>query len=197
MQDIPRKRTVAVYCGSSPGASPLFGEIASRFGTWLGQNGFNVVYGGSSVGLMGRVSRAALDAGAEVIGVEPQFFIDAGVEQHDLSELRIVRTMSERKAAMIAEAREFVALPGGVGTLEEISEIMARIHLHLDRENRIDPSYLLHCYLLNLNGFYDGLRELLDTMLDTGFMIPDTYERIHFPNALESLQEQLLQRAPQ
>ncbi len=194
MQDKSRKRTVAVYCGSSPGTSPLFGEVASQFGTWLGQNGFNVVYGGSSVGLMGLVSRAALDAGAEVLGVEPQFFIDAGVEQHDLSELRIVRTMSERKAAMIAEADEFIALPGGVGTLEEISEIMARIHLYLDRENHINPSYSLHCYLLNLEGFYEGLKSLLNTMLDTGFMIPDTYERIHFPNSLKSLQKQLLQR---
>lgn len=143
---------------------------------------------------MGRVSRAALDAGAEVVGVEPQFFIDAGVEQHNLSKLHVVQTMGERKAAMIAQADEFVALPGGVGTLEEISEIMARMHLHLDRDNQIRPGYSLHCYLLNLEGFYEGLKELLNTMLKKGFMIPETYERIHFPQTLQSLQDELLQR---
>ena len=120
---------IAVYCGSSPLALPHLKEAARTLGAWIGRSGNALVYGGSSIGLMGEVSASALAAGAEVYGVEPQFFIDAGVAQHDLTRLHVVETMEERKALMIELADVFVALPGGVGTLEEISEIMSRIRL--------------------------------------------------------------------
>lgn len=102
-----------------------------NWGAWIGDSGNTLVYGGSSVGLMGLISRVVLEHGGEVYGVEPQFFTDAGVEQQDLTELYVVENMSERKAKMIELGDVFVALPGGVGTLEEISEIMSRIRLHL------------------------------------------------------------------
>lgn len=187
-----KKPTIAVYCGSNNGARSQFTEVAKKFGAWLGEQDFNVVYGGSSVGLMGCVSREAMAHGAHVIGVEPQFFIDAGVEQHDLDELIVVNTMGERKARMIELADAYVALPGGVGTLEEISEIMARVHLQLNTQNHIDTTYRLHCHLLNLEGFYDGLRMQLKTMLNNGFVQQDTFNRIHFPTSLQKLQEDLL-----
>lgn len=190
------KTSVAVYCGSHFGVHPEYKYDAQAFGTWLGAHNYDMVYGGSSVGLMGLVSRAAMDAGARVVGVEPQFFIDQGVAQHDLDELIVVDTIGERKAAMIEHADAFVALPGGVGTLEEISEIMVRVHLRISKENRIDPGLLAHCFLLNANGFFDGLKLQLETMLHKGFMLKETFERIHFCDSLEELCEDLLKYNP-
>lgn len=166
---------IAVYCGSSPLALEPLKEAARQLGTWIGKSGHALVYGGSSIGLMGEVSASTLSAGGEVFGVEPQFFIDAGVAQHDLTRLHVVQTMEERKALMIELADVFVALPGGVGTLEEISEIMSRIRLQMT------PG---PCYFLDLDGFYEGLRSLLRRMVkarfieeehvDRGFIFADT-----------------------
>ena len=137
-----------MYCGSNPGDDPRFIEEARALGAWIAREGHTLVYGGSSVGLMGAVSRAALEGGAPVIGVEPAFFIEAGVAQHDLTELIVCETMSERKAKMIELGDVFVALPGGVGTLEEITEIFTRVRLDMGPHE---------CFLLNIDGFYDPL----------------------------------------
>ncbi len=177
---------ITVYCGSNPGADPRFAEAARELGTWIGASGHCLVYGGSSVGLMGAVSRAALDAGGRVEGVEPQFFIDAGVAQHDLTELHVVETMGHRKAMMIELGDAFVALPGGVGTLEEISEVMSQIRL------RTGPA---HCHLLNLGGFYDPLAELLRAMVDQGFLDGYELDRICFPASVGELEALLAEDA--
>lgn len=177
---------ITVYCGSNPGADPRFAEAARELGTWIGASGHCLVYGGSSVGLMGAVSRAALDAGGRVEGVEPQFFIDAGVAQHDLTELHVVETMGHRKAMMIELGDAFVALPGGVGTLEEISEVMSQIRL------RMGPA---HCHLLNLGGFYDPLAELLRAMVDQGFLDGYELDRICFPASVGELEALLAEDA--
>lgn len=152
---------IAVYCGSSPLALPELKEAARELGRWIGESGNALVYGGSSIGLMGEVSAATLRAGGKVFGVEPRFFIDAGVAQHDLTRLYVVETMEERKTLMIDLADVFVALPGGVGTLEEISEIMSRIRLQMT------PG---PCYFLDLNGFYQGLQDLIQAMVDAQFI---------------------------
>ncbi len=152
---------ITVYCASSPLSSEKMKRAAREVGLWIGKSGNALVYGGSSIGLMGEVSKATLEAGGEVFGVEPQFCIDAGVAQHDLTELYVVETMEERKALMIELAHVFVALPGGVGTLEEISEIMSRVRLQLTA----GP-----CYFLNLDGFYDGLRALVGQMIEARFI---------------------------
>lgn len=102
---------VVVYCGSNPGNNPQYANAALKLGEWIGDAGHTLIYGGSSVGLMGLISHTVLDHGGEVYGVEPQFFIDAGVEQHNLTELFVVETMSERKAKMIELGDVFVALP--------------------------------------------------------------------------------------
>lgn len=169
---------MVVYCGSSFGANPRFREEARALGSWIGSSGNRLVYGGSAVGLMGVVSRAALEAGAEVDGVEPQFFIDAGVEQHDLTNLYVVQTMAERKTKMIELGDVFVALPGGVGTLEEISEIASRIRLSLGQDS---------CYLLNVDGFYEPLRAQVELMEREGFLSPGESKRYRFVSSVGEL----------
>lgn len=169
---------ITVYCGSNPGDDPRFIEEARALGAWIAREGHTLVYGGSSVGLMGAVSRAALEGGAPVIGVEPAFFIEAGVAQHDLTELIVCKTMGERKAKMIELGDVFVALPGGVGTLEEISEIITRVRLDLGPHE---------CFLLNIDGFYDPLDGFLASMVDRRFFDQCDLDRCHFPRSVDEL----------
>ena len=116
--------SVAVFCGSRPGHDPVFAEIAASLGGMIGERGWRLVYGGGEVGLMGVVARAALDAGGTVLGVIPQRLMDREVGKHDLTELRVTATMFDRKADLIREADAFVALPGGLGTLDEILDVL-------------------------------------------------------------------------
>ena len=146
-------------------------DAARKLGEWIAAGGHALVYGGSSIGLMGIVSSTVRDAGGRVFGVEPRFFIEAGVAQHDLTELIVVETMAERKAKMIELGEAFVALPGGAGTLEEISEIMSRIRL---------GKTAAPCCFLNIGGYYDSLRAFFETMLDQGFIAQDDFDRYRF-----------------
>lgn len=157
---------ITVYCGSSLGDNEAYAQAAHELGTWIAQNGHTLVYGGSAIGLMGIVAGAALNCGGEVIGVEPRFFLESGIEQHDLTQLIPVDTMSERKAKMIELGQAFVALPGGVGTLEEIVEIISRIRLQLT----VAP-----CIFLNIDGFYDTFEQFLDQLTRAGFV--EAHER--------------------
>ena len=178
---------IADYCGSSPLALAPLKEAARQLGAWIGESGHGLIYGGSSIGLMGEVSAACLEAGGEACGVEPQFFIDAGVAQHDLTRLHVVQTMEERKALMIQLADVFVALPGGVGTLEEISEIMSRIRLQMT------PG---PCYFLDLDGFYTGLKELLKRMVEAQFIEEEQVEAAFvFAQTIDELIALLAERA--
>ncbi len=178
---------IAVYCGSSPRALPRLLQAAHELGTWMGRHGHALVYGGSSIGLMGEVSRAVLAAGGEAYGVEPSFFIEAGVAQHDLTRLHTVETMEERKALMIELADVFVALPGGVGTLEEISEIMSRIRLGMTE----GP-----CYFLDADGFYQGFRDLLEQMVSARFIEEEVCRSQYlFAESVEELTSLLDERA--
>ena len=163
---------ITVYCGSNFGDNPHFEEAARNLGAWIARAGHTLVYGGSSVGLMGAVSRAAIEGGAPVIGVEPAFFLEAGVAQHDLTELFVCDTMGERKAKMIELGEAFIALPGGVGTLEEISEIMSLIRL---------GKTAAPCCFLNIGGYYDSLRAFVGTMLEQGFIAQDDFDRYLVP----------------
>lgn len=162
---------ITVYCGSNFGDNPHFEEAARNLGAWIARAGHTLVYGGSSVGLMGAVSRAAIEGGAPVIGVEPEFFIEAGVAQHDLTELIVVETMGERKAKMIELGDAFVAFPGGTGTLEEIAEVMSMVSLR-----QLDAP----CILYNLNGYYDSLKALLNEMICKGLSSAQRQAGIHF-----------------
>ena len=168
---------ITVYCGSGTGDSQSYIEAARALGSWVAQAGHNLIYGGSAVGLMGIVSGAAIEGGAYVTGVEPRFLIDREIPQHELPELVTVENMSERKALMIKRGDIYIALPGGVGTLEEISEVMSRIRLNLTQPP---------CILLNIDGFYDPLKELLDSMVTHGFLAQGERAQIIFCDTVES-----------
>lgn len=152
---------ITVYCASSLGHDPAFAQEARKLGAWLGAQGHTLVYGGTNVGLMGLLSDTVLDAGGRVIGVLPDILVDREPPSGRLSEFYRVETMAQRKAKMIELGEVFVAMPGGPGTLEELSEIMSLVKLGTP------PGYL---YLLNVNGYYDDLIACFERMLEHGFM---------------------------
>jgi uncharacterized protein (TIGR00730 family) len=156
-------RRLCVFCGAQPGARPAYREAAAAFGRLLAESGIGVVYGGASIGLMAAVADAALEAGGEVIGVIPQALVDREVAHDGLSDLRIVHSMHERKALMAELSDGFVALPGGVGTLEELFEVWTWSHLGLHSKP---------CALLDVQGFYSGLHTFVDHMETEGFLRP-------------------------
>ncbi|OPX28816.1 MAG: Rossman fold protein, TIGR00730 family [Candidatus Cloacimonas sp. 4484_143] len=153
---------ICVFCGSSPGADPEFITAARELGKEIARRDFILVYGGSDLGLMGAVSQSALDNGAEAIGIMPKIF-EGRVQHPELTELHIVETMHQRKAMMSEMADGFIALPGGMGTFEEILEVVtwAQIGFHTKP-----------CGLLNINGYYDKLLQFLDDAVKQRFIWP-------------------------
>jgi uncharacterized protein (TIGR00730 family) len=152
---------VCVFSGSSPGARPSYAEGAATLGRELAGRGIRVVYGGAGVGLMGTVADAALAAGGEVVGVIPQHLVDREVAHHGLTELHVTGSMHERKAMMADLADGFVALPGGLGTLEELAEILTWSQLGLQSKP---------CGLLDVDGFYAPLLAFLDHTVTERFV---------------------------
>ena len=131
------KMNITVYLGASSGNDDKFQIAVRELGNWIGENGHTLVYGGSKAGLMGDLAESVLLSGGKVIGVEPQFFIDAGFEYNDITELIVTHDMSERKAKMIELGNAFITFPGGSGTLEEISEVISKV---IDNYNFNDTS---------------------------------------------------------
>jgi uncharacterized protein (TIGR00730 family) len=150
-----------VFCGSSTGADPAFAAAAEALGRALATTGRRLVYGGASVGLMRVVADAALGAGGEVIGVMPRSLVDREIAHAGLTELRIVTSMHERKAVMGELSNAFVALPGGLGTLDELFEIWTWGQLGIH-----DKPY----GVLNISGYFDPLLQFLDRAVDAGFV---------------------------
>jgi len=146
-------RRVCVFSGSSPGADLAYRAAARDVGRRLAERGVEVVFGGASVGLMGAVADAALEEGGRVIGVIPQSLVDREVAHPALSELRVVESMHERKALMAELSDAFIALPGGVGTLEELFEVYTWNQLGLHAKP---------LGLFNVRGYFDGLVHFLD-----------------------------------
>lgn len=156
-------KRLCVFCGSSSGADPAFTAVAREVGTLLAREGIALVYGGGSVGLMGEVANAVLAAGGEAIGVIPHGLWAREVGHRNLTELHIVDTMHERKAMMADLADAFLALPGGLGTLEEIFEVWTWAQLGMHEKP---------CGFLNVNGFYAPLFEFLDRAVASKFLKP-------------------------
>lgn len=170
---------ITVYLGANEGNDPFLKETVRELGAWIGTNGNTLVYGGSKSGLMGELAESVLQAGGKVIGVEPQFFIDAGFVYDEITELITTKDMSERKAKMIELGDVFIAFPGGTGTLEEITEVMSKVSLkHLD----------VPCILYNLNGYYDSLKQLLEHMIEMDLSSAEKQEGIYFAEDLEEIQ---------
>ena len=173
---------ITVYLGANGTDNPLFASAARELGSWIGSSGNTLVYGGSKSGLMGELATSALDAGAKVIGIEPQFFIDAAVQLPGLTQLIVTQSMAERKQKMIELGEAFVAFPGGTGTLEEIAEVMSLVSL-----GRLSAP----CILYNLDGYYGHLRSLLAHMVDVGLSSPERQQGIHFASSLPEIVELL------
>lgn len=164
MTAIPASRPlqrVCVFCGSSAGDAPVYLEAARAMGRLLAERGIGVVYGGGGIGLMGAVADAAMQAGGEVIGVIPRHLWDWEVGHPDLTETRIVDNMHERKATMAELSDAFIALPGGIGTMEEFFEVWTWAQLKLHDKP---------CGLLNVAGYFDHLLGFLDTMVAHRFL---------------------------
>ena len=139
---------ITVYLGANEGNDPCLRKAVDELGTWIGNSGNALVYGGSKGGLMGALADSVLKAGGNVTGVEPDFFIENEFQHDGLTKLIVTKDMSERKK-MIELGEVFIAFPGGTGTLEEIAEVMSKVSLkHLDAP----------CILYNLNGYYDDLK---------------------------------------
>jgi uncharacterized protein (TIGR00730 family) len=154
---------ICVYCGSRQGALPAYADAARAFGTLIGRAGHGLVYGGGNVGLMGAVADAVLAAGGPVIGVIPEALVQREVGHQGLSEQHVVPDMHVRKRMMAERADAFVALPGGIGTLEELYEVWTWRQLGYHDKP---------VGLLNVRGFYDALLTFMDHTVAEGFLDP-------------------------
>ncbi|MEM1446749.1 MAG: TIGR00730 family Rossman fold protein [Planctomycetota bacterium] len=154
------QRNVCVFCGSRDGQGDGYARLAEEFGAALGQRGWTLVYGGGSVGLMGRIAKATQGHGGSVVGVIPEAMDTVEVAYRDADELIVVDTMRQRKQIMDDRSDAFVVLPGGFGTLEELSEVITHRYLNYHGKPVI---------LLNYEGFYDPLLELFDHFIGAEF----------------------------
>ncbi|HEY2976804.1 MAG TPA: TIGR00730 family Rossman fold protein [Burkholderiaceae bacterium] len=155
--------TICVYCGSREGTQPQHADAARTLGRLIGQRGWQLVYGGGKVGLMGIVADAVLAAGGEVIGVIPETLMRREVGHRGLTELHVVQTMHQRKQMMAERADAFIALPGGIGTLEELFEAWTWRQLGYHNEP---------IGLLNVGGYYDPLLQFMQRTVEEGFLSP-------------------------
>ena len=156
---------ITVYLGANEGNDPALGQAVRELGRWIGESGYTLVYGGSKTGLM---------------GVEPQFFMDAGFQYDGLTELIVTKDMAERKTKMIQLGDAFIAFPGGTGTLEEITEVMSKVSL-----KQLDAP----CILYNLNGYYDDLKALLRRMIEKELSSEERQQGIYFAENLQQIKE--------
>ncbi|WP_019133493.1 TIGR00730 family Rossman fold protein [Kallipyga massiliensis] len=171
---------ITVYLGANEGNDPRLRKAVEELGTWIGNSGNALIYGGSKSGLMGAIADSVLQAGGEVIGVEPNFFIESELQHEGLTKLIVTKDMTERKNLMIALGEAFIAFPGGTGTLEEIAEVMSKVSL-----KQLDAP----CILYNLNGYYDDLKALLNHMIEKGLSSKERQEGIYFAENLDEIKQ--------
>ncbi|HUD32598.1 MAG TPA: TIGR00730 family Rossman fold protein [Variovorax sp.] len=178
--------SICVYCGSRPGERPEFTASARAVGHWIGERGGQLVYGGGRTGLMGTVAEATREAGGRVVGIIPQALVDKEVANRACDELLVVDTMHERKALMGERADAFLALPGGIGTFEELFEIWTWRQLgYHDKPIGI----------LNVAGYYDGLLAFMAHSVGEGLMSSWQMELVRSGDAREPLLEALIEES--
>ena len=171
---------ITVYLGSYEGSDPALRQAVQELGHWIGESGNALVYGGSGIGLMGVLAESVLQAGGEVTGVEPSFFMEQVLQKDDLTQLIVTKDMPERKAKMIELGDAFIAFPGGTGTLEEITEVMSMVSLgHLTAP----------CIIYNLNGYYNDLKKQLRHMIELGLSTEERQKGIYFAENLRQIKE--------
>lgn len=159
-------KRICVFCGASSGADPGYGRAAAGLGSVLAERELTLVYGGAGVGMMGRVARSVLENGGQVIGVMPKALAEKEVALKELKDLRIVDSMHTRKALMAELSDGFIALPGGLGTIEEFVEVLTWAQLGFHRKP---------CGLLNVKGYYDRLIDFLHHVAAEQFMGADDH----------------------
>ncbi|MCD8515084.1 MAG: TIGR00730 family Rossman fold protein [Burkholderiaceae bacterium] len=178
--------SLCVYLGSKPGTDPRFVDAASQVGRWIGQHRGQLVYGGGNNGLMGVVADATLAAGGTVVGIIPESLVIKEFAKHDCTELHVVQTMHERKQMMAERADAFLALPGGIGTFEELFEVWTWRQLgYHDKPIGV----------LNVAGYYDTLNTFLAQSVKAGFMGAWQMDLIQTASDLNTLLPQLVQAA--
>ena len=178
--------SLCVYCGSKPGTDPAFTQSAVQVGTWIGQHGGQLVYGGGRNGLMGIVANATMAAGGRVIGVIPRALVEKEWAHTECTELHVVETMHERKQMMAEKADAFVALPGGIGTFEEFYEVWTWRQLGYHNKP---------IGLLNVNGYYKPMLDFLNGVVQHEFMGEWQMDLIQAHSNLSVLLPNLIQAA--
>ena len=179
--------SVCVYCGSRDGASPAYARAATAVGGAIARRGWQLVYGGGRAGLMGRVADAALAAGGRVVGVIPRTLMDREVGHAGLTELHVVDTMHQRKRLMAERSDAFIALPGGIGTFEELFEVWTWRQLGYHDKP---------VGLLNVEGYYDALLGFLGQTVTGGFVAPQQHALLEVASDAETLLEVIGRLAP-
>jgi uncharacterized protein (TIGR00730 family) len=178
---------ICVFCGASPGARPAYREATEELARLLVAEHIGVVYGGGGVGLMGALADAVLAEGGEVIGIIPRALMDREIAHRDVEDMRVVGSMHERKALMAELADAFVALPGGLGTLEELFEVYTWAQLGLHRKP---------CALLNVDGYYDGIAGFLSHAVEERFVREEHREMLIVEREPQALIERLRRFEP-
>jgi uncharacterized protein (TIGR00730 family) len=185
---LPRVERICVFCGASPGARPAYREATAELARLLVADGIGVVYGGGGVGLMGALADAVIAEGGRLTGVIPRALVDREIAHRDVMDMRVVGSMHERKALMAELADAFVALPGGIGTLEELFEVYTWAQLGLHRKP---------CALLNVERYYDGIAEFLTHAVNERFLRDETRELLLIETDPATLIERLRGFEPQ
>jgi uncharacterized protein (TIGR00730 family) len=180
-------QSICVFCGSNAGRTPAYAEAATALGETLGRAGIRVIYGGGSVGLMGAVASAAMRAGGEVIGVIPHALDRREIADRSITELRVVETMHERKALMAELSDGFIALPGGLGTFEELFEVLtwAQLGIHAKPVG-----------LLDVAGYYDALFRFLDHAVAEEFLRPIHLDLLVHADTVDELLDRMRSHVP-
>ncbi|EOH98267.1 decarboxylase [Enterococcus haemoperoxidus ATCC BAA-382] len=173
-------KKMAVYCGASVGNKAIYQEQTKKLGQWMHDNEYDLVYGGGNVGLMGSLADTVIENGGKAIGVMPTFLLERELAHQNITEMHIVNDMHERKRKMIDLADCYLALPGGPGTLEEISEVVSwgRVGEHQNP-----------CIFFNVDGYYDLLAEFFDKMVADGFLTKEDRDKIFFSDDLAEIQQ--------
>ena len=178
---------LCVFCGSKPGGSPVYADAARRLGRSIGERGWRLVYGGGRAGLMGEVADAALAAGAQVVGVIPDSLMRLEVGHPGLTEIHVVRTMHQRKTMMAERADAFVALPGGIGTLEELFEVWSWRHL---------AYHTRPIGLLEVDAYWQPMLEFLERTRREGFVSEAQLDMLQVDYDIDRLLDTLTSAAP-
>lgn len=179
------KKNIVVYCGSRVGNDKIFIEIAENVGKIIAESKHTLIYGGGKAGLMGKVANAALNSKGKVIGVIPEVFVEKEQAHYNLTKLFKVKDLSERKQYFLENGDAFIALPGGMGTLEEIADTASFIHTYKD----IPKNFPI--FILNINSYYEPLKKLFETYAKYTFTTPSEWENIIFCNTLDELNKHI------